>query len=67
MAAFIDYVRVGILTVVILGTVTAGTASVALWQAAAAQPEARVWIRDGVQGCRHVPVSQAIGTLPCQS
>jgi hypothetical protein len=67
MATLIDYVRAGILTIAILGSVAAGTVSIAFWQAEAAQSEARVWIRDGAQGCRHVPISQAIGAEPCQS
>ncbi len=67
MAALIDYVRAGILTFAILGSVAAGTMTIAFWQADAAQSEARIWIRDGGQGCRHVPVSQAIGAEPCQS
>ncbi len=67
MSALIEYVRAGILTIAILGSVAAGTVSIAFWQADAAQSEARVWIRDGVQHCRSVPVSQAIGAEPCQS
>ena len=67
MAAIIDCVRACILAVVILGTVAAGTAGVALWDATAAQPEAHTWIRIGAQGCRYVPVGQAIGAPPCQS
>jgi hypothetical protein len=67
MAALIDYVRAGVLTIAILGTVAAGTVGIAFWQADAAQPEARAWVRDGAEGCRLVPVSQAIGAEPCQS
>jgi hypothetical protein len=67
MSALIEYVRAGILTIAILGTVAAGTMTIAFWQADAAQSEARVWIRDGAQSCRHVPISQALGAEPCQS
>lgn len=67
MAAIIECARVFILTIAILGTVAAGTGSIALWQADAAQSERRVWIRDGAQGCRYVPVSQAVAAEPCQS
>ena len=67
MATIIDCVRACILAVAILGTAVAGSAGVALWQAAAAQPEARTWIRSGAEGCRYVPVSEAIDALPCQS
>jgi hypothetical protein len=45
----------------------AGTAGVAFWQADAAQPEERVWVRDGEADCRHVRASEAIGAPPCQS
>lgn len=67
MSALIDSIRACVLTIAVLGTVAVGSASLALWQADAAQPEARMWIRDGGQGCRHVPVSEAIGARPCQS
>lgn len=67
MSALMDCVRAGMLTLAILTTSAAGIAGVALWPADAAQSEARVWIRSGESGCRYVPASEAVGTLPCQS
>jgi hypothetical protein len=67
MAALIDCVRAGILTIAILGTVAGGTLSIAFWHANAGQPEPRMWVRVGTEGCRLVPVSQATGAEPCQS
>ena len=59
--------RTCILAIVMLAGVAAGTAGIALWQADAAQPEGRIWVRDGEAGCRHVRASEAIGAQPCQS
>jgi hypothetical protein len=67
MSALMDCVRAGLLTVAILATTAVGVAGVALWPADAAQSEARVWIRNGESGCRYVPLSAAVGALPCQS
>ena len=67
MAALMDCMRAGMLTLAILATAAAGMAAVALWPADAAQSEARVWIRNGEGGCRYVPASEAAGALPCQS
>ncbi len=67
MSTMIDYIRAGALTTAILVTVGIGTLGIGYWQADAAQSEARIWIRDGGHGCRHVPVSQAISAEPCQS
>jgi hypothetical protein len=50
-----------------LAGAAAGTAGIALWQADAAQPEERIWVRDGEAGCRHVRASEAIGAQRCQS
>jgi fluoride ion exporter CrcB/FEX len=66
MAALIDCIRAGILTIAILGTVAIGMFGVVFWQADA-QSEARIWIRAGAVGCRLVTVSQGIGAEPCQS
>jgi hypothetical protein len=67
MSALARCARTCILMIVMLAGVTAGTAGIALWQADAAQPDGRVWIRDGEAGCRHVRASEAIGAQPCQS
>jgi hypothetical protein len=67
MAALMDCIRAGILTIAILATVAGGTMTIAYWQVDAAQSEARTWIRAGAEGCRLVPVSQANGAEPCQS
>jgi hypothetical protein len=67
MSALVHCVRTCILAIVMLAGVAAGTAGIALWQADAAQPEGRIWVRDGEAGCRHVRASEAIGAQPCQS
>ena len=66
MAALMDCMRAGMLTLAIVMAAAAGVAAVALWPADAAQSEARTWIRDG-DSCRYVPVSEAVNALPCQS
>jgi hypothetical protein len=67
MAALIDRIRAGILTIAILCTVAIGMLGAVFWQADGARSEARIWIRAGAAGCRLVPVSQGIGAEPCQS
>lgn len=67
MSALVQCARTCTLAIVILAGAVTGTAGVALWQADAAQPEERTWIRDGEAGCRHVWASEAIGAQPCQS
>jgi len=66
MAALMDCMRAGLLTLAIVVATAASLAGVALWPADAAQSEARTWIRDG-DSCRYVPVSEAVSALPCQS
>jgi hypothetical protein len=66
MSALAHCARTCILAILILAA-AAGTAGVAFWQADAAQPEERVWVRGGEAGCRHVRASEAIGAPPCQS
>jgi hypothetical protein len=67
MSTMMDFVRAGMLTLVIVATTAAGLAGLAFWPADAAQSEARVWIRNGEIGCSYVPASEAAGALPCQS
>lgn len=67
MPALVNCARLGLLALVIVGFFGAGTAGIVLWQADAAQPEVRVWIRDGEAHCKFVPESEAIGAQPCQS
>jgi hypothetical protein len=67
MSALVRCARTCILAIVMLAGAAAGTAGIALWQADAAQPEERIWVRDGEAGCRHVQASEAIGAQPCQS
>jgi hypothetical protein len=67
MSALAHCARTCILAAVILAAAAAGTTGVAFWQADAAQPEERIWVRDGDAGCRHVRASEAIGARPCQS
>jgi hypothetical protein len=67
MPTLVRCARTCILAVVMLAAAAAGTAGVAFWQADAAQPEERIWVRDGEAGCRHERASEAIGARPCQS
>ena len=67
MTALAHCARTCILAIVMLAGAATGTAGIALWQADAAQPEGRIWVRDGEAGCRHVRASEAIGAQPCQS
>lgn len=68
MSALIDKMRAGVLALLVLtGAAASVTAGLALWPADAAQSEVRVWIRHGESSCRYVPLSEAVGALPCQT
>ena len=67
MSALAHCARTCILAVVMLAAAASGTAGLAYWRADAAQPEERIWVRDGEAGCRHVRASEALGAQPCQS
>jgi len=66
MSALVHCARTCVL-VAGLAVAASGLAGVALWQADAAQPEDRIWVRDGEAGCRHVLVTETMGAPSCQS
>jgi hypothetical protein len=67
MPALINRMRAVALALLVLTGAAGALAGLALWPADAAQSETRTWIRNGDGGCRYVPVSEAVGALPCQS
>jgi hypothetical protein len=67
MPRLINRMRAVALTLLVLTGAAGALAGLALWPADAAQSETRTWIRNGDGGCRYVPVSEAVGALPCQS
>jgi hypothetical protein len=68
MSGLINKMRAAVLALLVLaGAAASVTAGLALWPADAAQSEARTWIRYGENGCRYVPLSEALNALPCQS